>query len=52
MLAASVGTAWAPGVVSLPKLGSLKLAESLPEVERPALVTLSRDATWHGRTLG
>jgi len=23
-------------VVSLPKLGSLKLAESLPEVERPA----------------
>jgi hypothetical protein len=52
MLAASVGTAWARGVVSLPKLGSLKLAESLPEVERPALVTLSRDAAWHGRTLG
>jgi putative transposase len=31
-------------VVSLPKLGSLKLAESLPKVERPGLVTLSRDA--------
>jgi putative transposase len=30
--------------VSLPKLGSLKLAESLPQVERPDLVTLSRDA--------
>jgi len=39
-----VGTAWARGVVSLPKLGSLKLAESLPKVERPDLVTLSRDA--------
>ena len=38
------GTAWARGVVSLPKLGSLKLAESLPKVERPSLVTLSRDA--------
>ena len=38
------GTAWARGVVSLPKLGSLKLAESLPKVERPGLVTLSRDA--------
>jgi putative transposase len=36
--------AWARGVVSLPKLGSLKLAESLPEVERPDLVSLSRDA--------
>jgi putative transposase len=31
--------------MSLPKLGVLKLAESLPEVERPDLVTLSRDAT-------
>jgi putative transposase len=38
------GAAWARGVVSLPKLGSLKLAESLPKVERPDLVTLSRDA--------
>ena len=28
----------------MPKLGSLKLAESLPKVERPDLVTLSRDA--------
>ena len=39
-----VGVAWARGLVSLPKLGALKLAESLPEVERPDLVTLSRDA--------
>jgi hypothetical protein len=39
-----VGRAWACGIVSLPKLGALKLAESLPEVERPDLVTLSRDA--------
>src|SRR6202047_5188559 len=37
------GTAWARGVVSLPKLGSLKLAESLPKVERPDLVALLRD---------
>ncbi len=39
-----MGAAWARGLVSLPKLGALKLAESLPEVERPDLVTLSRDA--------
>jgi putative transposase len=39
-----VGRAWARGLVSLPKLGALKLAESLPEVERPDLMTLSRDA--------
>jgi putative transposase len=39
-----VGTAWARGSVSLPKLGTVKLAESLPELERPGLVTLSRDA--------
>src|SRR6266850_492868 len=39
------GAGWARGVMSLPKLGSLKLAESLPEVERPDMVTLSRDGT-------
>jgi putative transposase len=39
-----VGAAWARGVMCLPKLGALKLAESLPGVERPDLVTLSRDA--------
>jgi putative transposase len=39
-----VGAAWARGVMGLPKLGALKLAESLPGVERPDLVTLSRDA--------
>ena len=38
-----VGAAWARGVATLPKLGALKLAESLPVVERPDLVTLSRD---------
>jgi putative transposase len=31
-------------LVSLPKLGSLRLAEALPEVERPDTLTLSRDA--------
>jgi putative transposase len=39
-----VGRAWTRGVLSLPKLESLKLAETLPEVARPDLVTLSRDA--------
>jgi putative transposase len=39
-----VGVAWAHGRLSLPKLGSLKLAEALPEVGRPDMVTLSRDA--------
>ena len=39
-----VGVAWVQGRLSLPKLGSLKLAEALPEVTRPDLVTLSRDA--------
>src|SRR6202022_3675069 len=42
-----VGAAWAQGGMSLPKLGSLKLAESLPKVERPDLVTLTRDAAGH-----
>jgi putative transposase len=39
-----VGSAWARGIVSLPKLSALKLAESLPEIKRPDWVTLSRDA--------
>ena len=39
-----VGVAWTRGVLSLPKLGPLKLAESLPAVARPDMVTLSRDA--------
>jgi putative transposase len=39
-----VGRAWMRGTLSLPKLDSLKLAETLPEVARPDLVTLSRDA--------
>jgi len=38
------GTAWSRGTLSLPKLGKLKLAEELPRIERPDLVTLSRDA--------
>ena len=39
-----VGRAWTSGIVSLPKLGTLKLAEALPQAERPDMVTLSRDA--------
>lgn len=39
-----VGTTWAAGRLCLPKLGALKLAEALPVVERPDMVTLSRDA--------
>jgi transposase len=39
-----VGAAWVRGRLSLPKLGALKLAESLLKVERPDLMTLTRDA--------
>jgi putative transposase len=39
------GTAWKHGILTLPKLGILKLAESLPSVNRPDLVTLTLDAT-------
>jgi putative transposase len=39
-----IGAAWVRGCLSLPKLGALKLAEPVPEVERPDLMTLSRDA--------
>jgi len=38
------GTGWERGTLSLPKLGVLKLAESLPSVDRPDLVTLTLDA--------
>jgi putative transposase len=38
------GTGWKRGILSLPKLGALKLAESLPSVDRPDLVTLTLDA--------
>jgi putative transposase len=38
------GAAWSRGTLSVPKLGKLKLAEELPRIERPDLVTLSRDA--------
>jgi putative transposase len=40
-----VGRSWARGLLSVPKLGVLKLAEALPEVARPDMVTLARDAT-------
>jgi len=40
-----VSTVWRSGVLRLPKLGVLKLAEGLPEVERPVVVSLSRDAS-------
>jgi putative transposase len=39
-----VAAGWRSGVLRLPKLGVLKLAEELPEVDRPNTVTLSRDA--------
>jgi len=39
------GTGWKRGILSLPKLGVLKLAESLPSVDRPDLVTLTLDAS-------
>src|SRR6267154_1018863 len=39
------GVAWKRGILTLPKLGVLKLAESLPSVDRPDLVTLTLDAT-------
>jgi putative transposase len=39
-----VGAAWGRGLLCLPKLGVLNLAEALPQIERPDLVTLSRDA--------
>jgi putative transposase len=38
------GTGWKRGILSLPKLGVLKLAESLPSVDRPDMVTLTLDA--------
>jgi putative transposase len=40
-----VGAPWRSGVLQLPKLGVLKLSEGLPKIERPDMVTLSRDAT-------
>jgi len=39
-----LGTAWTRGTLSLPKFGALKLAEALPEVAKPDMVTLRRDA--------
>jgi putative transposase len=39
------GAAWKRGILSLPKLGVLKLAELLPGVDRPDQVTLTVDAT-------
>src|SRR5256886_3296872 len=48
-----VGAQWGRGFLCLPKLGVLKLAEALPQVERPDLVTLSRDSAgrYHGSFL-
>jgi putative transposase len=40
-----VGRCWTRGVLRVPKLGVLKLAESLPVAPRPDMVTLARDAT-------
>lgn len=38
---------WARGIVSLPKLGPVKLAESLPKAACPDMVTLKREADGH-----
>jgi putative transposase len=40
-----VGASWRCGVLRLPKLGVLKLAETLPEIERPDTLSLVRDAS-------
>ena len=40
-----IGAAWSRGILNLPKLGSLRLAEQLPQIDRPDMVTLSREAT-------
>src|SRR5579864_732573 len=39
-----IGLSWTRGMLSVPKLGVLRLAEALPKVARPDLVTLTRDA--------
>ena len=39
-----IGAGWFEGVLRLPKLGKLKLAEALPKIEKPDMVTLSKDA--------
>jgi putative transposase len=39
-----VGCAWNRGILSLPKLGPLKLAEALPDVAKPDMMTLRQDA--------
>ena len=38
-----IGVAWSEGILRLPKLGALKLAEDLPGVSKPDTVTLSKD---------
>lgn len=39
-----IGAAWSRGILSLPKLGKLRLAEELPNLAKPDTVTLSRDS--------
>lgn len=40
----NIGSAWSKGILSVPKLGALKLAETLPDVAKPDMVTLRQDA--------
>jgi putative transposase len=40
-----VGKSWPQGVLRVPKLGVVKVAETLPKVPRPDMVTITRDAT-------
>ena len=42
-----IGAGWPEGVLKLPKLGKLRLAEKLPKIEKPDLITLSKDAAGH-----
>ncbi len=39
-----IGASWSRGILTLPRLGSLNLAEALPWIARPGMVTLSCDA--------
>jgi len=40
----SLGTGWSTGSLKVPKLGVLRLAENLPDIEEPDMVSLRQDA--------
>lgn len=39
-----IGSAWSDGILKLPKLGPLKLAETLPVIVKPDMATLRQDS--------